>query len=100
AEMQRPLIAALLGLAIAAAAGSGRAGTSSFLRSTNGAGDLASATASASAISAGVASSCALTGLGGVRCWGGNDGVPVYVRGLGAGVTAIAAGSAGFDSCA
>jgi alpha-tubulin suppressor-like RCC1 family protein len=56
------------------------------------------------AISAGVRHSCAVTAVGGAKCWGVNyegalgDGTterhagPVDVSGLGSGVTAVAAG--------
>ncbi len=81
-----------------------------MLATNGGSGDLGSATVSATAIGAGLIHSCALTGTGGVKCWGYNyngqlgDGTtrnrsrPVEVSGLTGGATAIAAG--GRHSCA
>jgi alpha-tubulin suppressor-like RCC1 family protein len=91
-QWRLPFVVALA-VVLAAAAGSGRAGTS---RGT--------ATLSATAIAAGLAQSCVVTSSGGVKCWGSNghdelgDGTtrdsltPVDASGLSSGVKAVAAG--------
>jgi alpha-tubulin suppressor-like RCC1 family protein len=92
------LVAGALLLVVAASAGSTRASSPSTLRAT--------------AVTAGLAHTCALTRAGGVKCWGENGhnqlgtgkgdsrnrSRPVNVAGLGSGVTAIAAGAR--HSCA
>ncbi len=72
--------------------------------------DVSGLRAGVAAIAAGIRHSCAVTGAGGVKCWGtpysgalgdGTDSrrfAPVDVSGLGGGVTAVAAGSE--HSCA
>jgi alpha-tubulin suppressor-like RCC1 family protein len=85
--------------------GSGAATDSSFVPT-----DVAGLADGISSVAAGRAHTCALTDVGGVRCWGANDSgqlgdgtttgsrVPVDVSGLGSGVSAITAGGA--HSCA
>ena len=64
--------------------------------------DVVGLTDGVKAISAGGTRTCALTGGGGVKCWGGastsvDSTTPVDIVGLGNGVTAIATG---YPSCA
>ena len=105
----RLLIVAGLCVTLAAAAGSGRAGTAALLAASSGSVDSASSSVSATSIGAGYIHICALTGTA-VKCWGSNrrnqlgdhtvkySTTPVDVSGLTGDVTAIAMGSR--HSCA
>ena len=87
----------------------GQLGNGSKVDSTE-AVDVSGLASGVSAIATGAYHACALTGGGGVKCWGLNDHgqlgsdstsyspVPVDVAGLTSGVSAIAAG--GYQSCA
>ncbi|MGH3105123.1 MAG: RCC1 domain-containing protein [Gaiellaceae bacterium] len=89
---------------------SGQVGSGSTVYQLNTPLDVKGLTSGISAIAAGHQHTCAITGAGGVKCWGNNANgglgngsrtsspTPVDVTGLGSGVRAIAAGAG--NTCA